>query len=121
MIPTRFLISLCLSLAAKLDLTPAKSYAALIGFGGGDLKKLAFERDRSLPGTGTASNSKLWKLLSQKDGHAGVKLDADSTRRLVTWMDTYAQRAGHYSDEQEAQLTAFRQECAPLLKKVNTP
>ncbi|MCX6865717.1 MAG: hypothetical protein NTV46_05750 [Verrucomicrobia bacterium] len=108
-------------LPAKLDLTPAKSYAALIGFGGGDLKKLAFERDRSLPGTGTASNSKLWKLLSHKDGHAGVKLDADSTRRLVTWMDTYAQRAGHYSDEQEAQLTAFRQECAPLLKKVNTP
>jgi hypothetical protein len=108
-------------LAAKLDLTPDKSYAALIGFGGGDLKKLAFERDRSLPGTGTASNSKLWKLLSQKDGHAGVKLDADSTRRLVTWMDTYAQRAGHYSDEQEAQLTAFRQECAPLLKKVKTP
>jgi len=121
MIPTRFLISLCLSLAAKLDLTPAKSYAALIGFGGGDLRNHAFERDRSLPGTDTASSSKLWKLLGQKDGHAGVKLDTDSTRRLVTWMDTYTQRTGHFSDEQAAKLAAFRQDCAPLLKETKIP
>ena len=108
-------------LAAKLDLTPANSYAALLAFGGEDLKKQAFERDRSLPGTGTASNSKLWKLLSQKDGHAGVKLDADSTRRLVTWMDTYAQRTGYFSEEQAAKLAAFRQDCAPLLKEAKIP
>lgn len=108
-------------LAAKLDLTPANSYAALLAFGGEDLKKQAFERDRSLPGAGTASNSKLWKLLSHKDGHAGVKLDTGSTHRLLTWMDTYAQRTGHFSEEQAAKLAAFRQDCAPLLKDVKKP
>jgi len=106
--------------AAKLDLTPDKAYAMLLAFAGGDLKKHAFERDRSLPGEGTAANSKLWKLLTQFGGHEGVELDANSTDRLVTWMDTYAQRTGHFSEEQEAKLAAFRRECAPLLTEGNT-
>ena len=105
------------ALAAKLDLTPDHAYASLLGFAGGDLKQHALERDRSVPGAGTAANSKLWKLLSQADGHAGVTLDADSTRRLLTWLDTYAQRSGHYSEQQEAKLSAFRRDCAPLLLK----
>jgi hypothetical protein len=103
--------------AAKLDLTPARAYASLLGFAGGDLQRHARERDASVPGEGTAANSQLWKLLSQAQGHAGVKLDADSIRRLLTWMDTYAQRSGHYSPEQEAQIAAFRRECAPLLRE----
>ena len=107
--------------AAKLDLTPDHAYAALLGFAGGDLKNHAFERDRSLPGEGTAANSKLWKLLTQAGGHEGVQLDADSTNRLVTWLDTYAQRAGHFSDEQEAKLAMFRRECASLLTEGNVP
>ena len=101
--------------AAQLDLTPGHAYDALLGFADGDLKTHAFERDASVPGEGTAANSKLWKLLSQPDGHAGVALDADSIARLLTWMDTYAQRSGHYSAEQEAQIAAFRRACAPLL------
>jgi hypothetical protein len=103
--------------AAKLDLTPARAYATLLEFGGGDLKKHAFERDRSMPGEGTAANSRLWKLLSQAGGHEGVKFDNDSMNRMVTWLDTYAQRAGHFSDEQEKQLAAFRRECAVLLQE----
>ena len=106
--------------AAKLDLTPAQAYMALLDFAGGDLKKHAFERDRSLPGEGTAANSRLWKLLSQAGGHEGVKLDRDSISRLVTWMDTYAQRTGHFSDEQATQLAAFRRECAALLQEGTT-
>jgi len=103
--------------AAKLDLTPDHAYDTLLSFADGDLKKHAFERDASVPGDGTAANSKLWKLLSQPEGHAGVALDADSTACLLTWMDTYAQRSGHYSAEQEVQITAFRRTCAPLLRE----
>jgi hypothetical protein len=106
------------ALAAKLDLTPAKAYATLLSFGGEDLKKHAFERDRSLPGEGTAANSKLWKLLTAPAGHVGVKLNADSAQRLLTWLDTYAQRTGHYSQEQERQLVEFRHTCADLLAEV---
>ena len=105
--------------AAKFDLTPSRAYTTLLEFGDGDLKKQAFERDRSLPGEGTAANSKLWKLLSQAGGHEGVKLDGDGLNRVVTWMDTYAQRTGHFSDEQETQLAAFRRECAALLQEEN--
>jgi len=105
------------ALAAKLDLTSQRAYDSLLGFAAGDLKKHAFERDISVPGEGTAANSKLWKLLGHPDHHAGVALDADSVNRLLTWMDTYAQRSGHYSAEQEAQITAFRRDCAPLLRE----
>jgi hypothetical protein len=101
--------------AARLDLTPAKAYDALMTFGGEDLKKKAFERDRSVAGEGTAANSKLWQLLTAADGHCGVRLDKESLDRLATWMDTYAHRVGHYSDEQEQRLVQFRQELAPLL------
>jgi hypothetical protein len=93
----------------------------LLEFGGADLRKHAFERDRSLPGEGTAANSKLWMLLSQAGGHEGVRLDSESLSRVITWMDTYAQRAGHFSDEQETQLAAFRRECAALLQEENAP
>ncbi len=106
-----------MSQAAKLDLTPSRAYDTLLEFGRRRLKKHAFERDRSLPGEGTAANSKLWKLLSQAGGHEGVKLDADGVIRVVTWMDTYAQRAGHFSEEQETQLAALRKQCAALLQE----
>jgi hypothetical protein len=101
--------------AAKLDLTPAKSYQALISFGGEDLKKKAFERDRSLVGQGTCATSKLWALLIEGEGHKGVKLDQDSRARLTTWMDTYAQRLGHFSDQQEKELAALRVRLSALL------
>ena len=101
--------------AAMLDLTAANAYQALLSFGGEDLKKHAFERDRSFAGQGTAANSKLWKLLTQAGGHKEVKLDADSLDRLATWMDTYAQRIGHYSEEQEKQLRQLRLNLAGMM------
>jgi hypothetical protein len=99
--------------AAALDLTTTNAYAALLSFGGDDLKKKAFERNRSVVGDCTAANSKLWRLLDA--GHRGVRLDADSRARLATWMDTYAQRLGHFSDEQEQQLAALHTAWAALL------
>lgn len=109
------------ALAAKFDLTPLRAYDSLLGFADEDLKKHAFERDRSVPGEGTAANSKLWQMLTHADGHAGVRLAADDLNRLATWLDTYAQRAGSYSTEQEAELAAFRRQCAPLLNEEPTP
>jgi len=101
--------------AAKLDLTPAASYKSLLTFGNEDLKKAAFERDRSVAGRGTTATSKLWPLLNKEGGHRAVKLDADSRNRLVTWMDTYAQRVGHFSDAQEQELEKFRASLSGLL------
>ena len=34
--------------------------------------------------------------------------------RFATWMDTYAQRTGHYSEEQERELVKFRQRLSAL-------
>ena len=103
--------------AAKLDLASTNAYQALLAFGDADLKKQAFERDRSNPNQAVAANSKLWKLLTQPGGHQNVKLDADSLDRLATWMDTYAQRLGSFSEQQERELLAFRQTLSPLLSE----
>jgi len=103
--------------AAKLDLTPEKAYQTLLGFGDEDLKKQAFERDRSLPNQAVAANSKLWILLTQPGGHQQTKLDADSLDRLATWMDTYAQLQGCFSEQQEKELIAFRQTLKPMLSR----
>jgi hypothetical protein len=102
-------------LAAKLDLTPAQSYANLISFGGENLKKAAFERDRSLVGQGTAGTSRLWPLLAQGQGHQGIQLDAESRQRLLTWLDTYAQRQGSFSDQQERELVQWRARWSGML------
>jgi len=48
-------------------------------------------------------------------GHNGVKLSPDDLDRLVTWMDTYGQRQGHFSPAQEQALIALRKRCAPIL------
>jgi hypothetical protein len=100
--------------AAKSDLTPAKAYQTLLTFGGEDLKKKAFERDRSIPGECTAATSKLWALVTQDKGHEGVVLDAESRDRLATWMDTYAQQRGSFSEAQEKELRQIRKTWADL-------
>ena len=101
--------------AARLDLTAPKSYDSLLQFGGRDLAKLAHERDRSFVGDCAARQSKLLALLRGGHGHAGVRLDADSFNRLVTWMDLYAQRQGHFSEQQEEQLLRLREKLSAML------
>ena len=101
--------------AAGFDLTAAKSYQTLISYGDKDLHNLAFEKDRSLVGDCPARKSKLLALLTEGEGHEGIRLDPDSHHRLVTWMDTYAQRLGHFSDEQEEELRQLRQKTAAIL------
>jgi hypothetical protein len=100
--------------AAKLDLTSTNAWQALLAFGGEDLKKLAYERDRSIVGQGTAASSKLWALLVRQGPHKDIVLDGASRDRLATWMDTYAQRVGHFSDTQERQLDDLKRAFARL-------
>jgi hypothetical protein len=62
-----------------------------------------------------AQKSALLAVLDRPDGHYGVSLGTDGHERLLTWMDTYAQRVGHFSDEQEQALLEFRRACAGML------
>ena len=94
----------------------SEDYVKIIPRSGEDLKKHAFERDRSYVGHGTAANSKLWKQLTDPKGHHDVKLEADALNRFATWMDTYAQRTGHYSEEQEKELVKFREQLSTLTR-----
>ena len=81
----------------------------------GDLKKLAFERDRSDVGQCVASNSKLLSLLTDPPGHYGVQLTPDDLEQLITWMDTYAQRSGSFSEAQEHELVELRHRLSFML------
>jgi len=103
--------------AARYDLTGARSYANLLAYGGGDLRKLAFEKDVSIVGDCPARKSKLLAMLTQPEGHEGVRLDADSRYRLAVWMDTYAYRQGAFSSGQEDQLRQLKRAMAHLLAK----
>ena len=103
--------------ARKFDLTPPQSYKCLLEYADKDLEKLAFERDRSIVGQMPARNSKLMALLLSSKGHYGVRLEGEDLQRLTTWMDTYAQRLGHFSDQQEAELLQLRQQLAPMLEQ----
>jgi hypothetical protein len=100
--------------AAKLDLAGTNAYLNLITFGDQDLKKAAFERDRSLVGQGTATASKLWSLLTRPEGHHDVRLEAESLERLATWLDTYAQQLGSFNEQQERDLVQLRAKLQPL-------
>ncbi|MCX7826526.1 MAG: hypothetical protein N2689_13350, partial [Verrucomicrobiae bacterium] len=101
--------------AAAFDLTPAKSYDNLLAFGNKDLHNLVFEKDRSIAGETPARKSKLLALLKANGGHQNVRLDPDSLNRLIVWMDLYAQRQGHFSDQQEDELRQLRARLAAML------
>ena len=44
-----------------------------------------------------------------------VKPTADDMERLITWIDTYAQRLGSFSDAEEKLLVDLRRRSAPIL------
>jgi len=74
-----------------------------------------YRRGYSVVGDGIAQRSALLALLDAPTGHQGVRLDAESRERLVIWMDTYAQRMGHFSGEQESALIELRRANASIL------
>jgi len=106
------------AVAAKLDLTPARAYDTLVAHGKPSLQDqvwAAYHQGFSVPGQGIAQRSALLALLDTPPGHYEVRLKAEDRERLLTWLDTYAQRLGHFSDEQERELLQLRRASAPLL------
>jgi hypothetical protein len=104
--------------AAKLDLRAEKSYESLVRFGKPSLHELVwsgYRQGRSKPGEGIAQRSALLSILDEPEGQHQFKLTQDEREALITWMDTYAQRTGSFSAEQEAELESLRRLCAPLL------
>lgn len=104
--------------AAKFDLTPDPAYQTLTESGQPSLKDLVLSAYRdgvSTEGHNPALQSAVLRKLTDSAGHAGVKLDRGSIERLVTWMDTYAQRIGAFSPEQEQELERLRGKWMDLL------
>jgi hypothetical protein len=106
------------AVAAKLNLTAAKAYETLVAFGRPSLRDqvwAAYRRGFSIPGDGIAQRSALWALLDAPEGHHDIHLDADARERLLTWLDTYAQRQGHFGEAQERELIQLRRAWGSLL------
>jgi cytochrome c553 len=103
--------------AAAFDLTPSSAYQSLMEFADGQLHKLAFERDQSVVFDMPARQSRLYRMLTGTEEHYGVRLSADQRLRLATWMDTYAQRSGSFSEDQERELQTLRKRYAHLLNE----
>ncbi len=104
--------------AARFDLTAAKSYDSLTRYGKPSLADTivaGYQRGYSTEGSTPAATSVVLRRLTDPQGHYGVVLNGESLERLVTWMDTYAQRLGSFSSEQERDLVALRRRCASLL------
>lgn len=104
--------------AAKFDLTPGRAYDSLTRSGRPSLQDLvlsAYREGVSTEGQNPALRSAVMRQLTDPDGHHGVNLDRASLDRFITWMDTYAQRAGTFSPEQERELERLRQAWTDLL------
>ena len=102
--------------ASKMHLTGPRAYDALVSWGKPSLRDhviARYRRGQSIPGACAAQTSPLLAMLRQ--GHHGVRLSADDLTRLVTWMDTYAQRSGSFSADQEERLRRLRVKVAALL------
>ena len=101
----------------QTDLTAAAAYKTLLDYGPPrSLRQhvqARYDARRSVAGAGAATTSPLVQLLGK--GHYDVKLAAADWERLLTWMDTYGQRIGSFSPEQEERLRQLRTRLAPLL------
>lgn len=107
--------------AAKLVLTAANSYGALTKYAsrtGASLHGYVggrYNASVSPAGEGPSLSCAVGKVVLGEKPHRDVKLDADATDRLLTWMDTYAQQRGSFSDVQEAELRRLREAWKGLL------
>ena len=104
--------------AAKFDLTPDHAYNSLTLACQPSLNELVLSTYRdgvSTEGHNPATQSAVLRKLTDPAGHHGVKVDRANLDRLVTWMDTYAQRTGTFSPEQEQELGRLRRAWADLL------
>jgi len=101
---------------ARLNLTPDQAYEGLVSWGSPSLRDhvaRCYREGRSVVGDGAARRSPLLAMLRR--GHHDVQLGEDDWSRLLTWMDTYGQRLGSFSDDQEQRLLALRARARELL------
>ncbi|MCC7490979.1 MAG: discoidin domain-containing protein [Fimbriimonadaceae bacterium] len=106
--------------APQVNLTAAAAYDALSTSGNPSLRsqvQARYRAGRSLPGDGECRTSALGRLLLAPTGHAGVILTPPEREALITWIDTYGQRAGHYSPTEERELEGLRERWAGLLAR----
>ncbi len=104
--------------ARNFDLTAKHSYDSIVNYGTPSLREHVLERygqGRSVEGACAARQSKLLQLLTGSDNHYDVNLTPGDLERLIVWMDTYAQRTGSFSSEQEQQLEKFKAQNHQLL------
>jgi len=105
--------------AAKLDLTPARAYDSLVRCGKPSLNDLvlsAYREGFSTEGRNPATCSTVLSTLTDSAGHYGVRLDHGSLDRFIVWMDTYAQRQGSFSEDQEKRLEELWTRLAGVLE-----
>jgi mono/diheme cytochrome c family protein len=99
----------------KFNLTAARSYDAMVGYGSPSLKDLVilrYREQRSMAGQCEARMNPVLKLVKQ--GHYDAKLPPEDLSRLITWMDTLGQRSGSFSRAQELELRKLRESMARL-------
>jgi hypothetical protein len=98
---------------AKFDLTAEKAYDSLVNHGEPSLTTHVMSRYRQGFSTAGACAAKMNPLVKLLDaGHYDVRLAPDDWDRLITWLDTYGQRRGAFSEDQEDRLRALRQKMA---------
>jgi len=105
-------------LAATFDLTPAKAYDSLVSYGAPSLRDHVLRRyrqGRSTENACAASCSPLLAELTKKEQHHNVQLTDRDLECLIIWMDTYAQRVGAFSKDQEHRLEELKKRYQNLL------
>lgn len=110
------------AVAAKFDLAPAQAYNTLTGHGKPSLRDLvlaAYRDGVSAEGNPPSQRSAWLALLTAPETHHAVALSRADLDRLTTWLDTYGQRAGAFSPEQETDLKRLRHEWKDLLTVAN--
>ena len=87
-----------------------------MNYGEPSLKTHVMTRYRQGFSTAGACAAKMNSLIKLIDkGHYDVKLAPDDWNRLITWLDTYGQRRGSFSEDQENRLRALRRRMAATL------
>ena len=113
----------CHGAGQKPDLTPNKSYAALVDFGKPSLRQQVmdgYRRGSSVEGAELAGGSALLAWLQRPGSSCAGKLDADGMARVSLWLDLYGQHGGAFSAAQEQELVDLRARWASLLTPATT-
>jgi hypothetical protein len=100
------------------DLTPGRSYETLVSYGAPSLRDHVMARyneGRSTPGACAAARNPMVQLIKQN--HYDVALATEDWQCLFTWLDTYGQKQGSFSEDQDNRLVQLRSRMKTLLSE----